>query len=164
MQQIAGIFPLNGDTLVHLGHVGKVVDIRIWCKFPINVPMNQSKHYWDQYMPISLQYRLIALTTDPPCNIQLQTSFFKAKDRFACLDDIYRESFCIWVTLVSPIVCIPESYKDRQERISRRSRNQLYCTVSLHWRTCTTFHSIACYTCTTFFLRSPAWVGPWASF
>ena len=28
------------------------------------------------------------------------------------------------VTLVSPIVCMPEGYKDLQERISRGSRNQ----------------------------------------
>ena len=53
---------------------------------------------------------------DPPCNIQLQTSIFKPKDCFK-----YQ---VLWVTLVSRIVCIPESYNDHQERISRRSRNQ----------------------------------------
>ena len=34
-----------------------------------------------------------------------------------CLDVIYRESFCIYVTIVWPILCMPESYIDRQERI-----------------------------------------------
>ncbi len=43
---------------------------------------------------------------------------------FACLGDIYRESICIWVTLVSPIVCIQESYRDSEEPISHSSRNQ----------------------------------------
>ncbi len=76
-----------------------------------------------------LQHRLIAWTWRPCCNTQLQTSFFKPKDSFMypILDcDIYRESFWIWVTLVSPIVCIPEGYKDLQEHICRSSRNQSY--------------------------------------
>ncbi len=43
---------------------------------------------------------------------------------FACLDAIYREFLCIWVTLVWPILHIPESYEGMEECISRRSRNQ----------------------------------------
>ncbi len=50
---------------------------------------------------------LIAWTSGPRCNIQLQTSFYKPK-----------------VTLVWPSLCIPESWKDLEERISRGSRNQ----------------------------------------
>ncbi len=53
--------------------------------------------------------RLIARTSGPRCNIQLQTSFFKLKDSF---------------TLVWSDLCITNSYKDREEGISRRSCNQ----------------------------------------
>ena len=42
----------------------------------------------------------------------------------SCWDAIYREFFCIWVTLVWPILCIPESYESMEECISRHSHNQ----------------------------------------
>ena len=42
---------------------------------------------------------------------------------FSWLDVIYRESFCIWVTLVGSILCISESYIDHEERIAPTFRS-----------------------------------------
>ena len=53
---------------------------------------------------------------------------------FACWDAIYREFFCIWVTLVWPILCIPESYEGMEKCISRRSRNQSKSRILKLWK------------------------------
>ncbi len=94
---------------------------------------------------------------DPPCNIQLQTSFFKPKDSFTypvlhstrkvsihfvilrVLDKSKSVYFllelgvhlhmCYTWSFVWSNLCIPKSYKDRGEHISCRSCNQSMCTL-----------------------------------
>ncbi len=62
---------------------------------------------------------LIARNSGPLCN------FVNSKTAsHTQLNIIYREYICIWVTLVWSELCITNSYKDREERISRCSRNQ----------------------------------------